>query len=133
MSEKEIKIEKVEIEKVHEGKMKEKEAIEVLERVIMADRFDGLFSSIGIIIEAMQSMINLYNKEKEKNKKLKKENNVLEIIHKSYKEMIEENNLISKDKNRVYEKEGLPALFEKVDIGTRIDELEKLLEEETDV
>ena len=61
-------------------------------------------------LEAIRSLYNLYNKEKEKNNKLKKENEknnklkkeneALEIIHECYKEMVEENNLISKDKIR---------------------------------
>ena len=48
--------------------------------------------------QAIEGILDLYQKEKENNKKLDRENQALEIIHKSYKEMIEENNLISKDK-----------------------------------
>lgn len=43
----------------------EEKAIEVLKRVLMANRFDGIFTSIDIIIEAIDIVLNLIKKQQE--------------------------------------------------------------------
>lgn len=55
--------------------MSEEKIIEVLKKVLTACRFDGLYTSQGIILEAIQGLLDLYTKEKEKNKEFKGEIN----------------------------------------------------------
>lgn len=83
--------------------MTEEEIIEVLQRVILANRFDGLYTSICIIIEAIQGLLDLYNKEKEKNKELETTIGLFKNANKNMATIVNESygkNFISKDKIR---------------------------------
>jgi antitoxin component HigA of HigAB toxin-antitoxin module len=44
--------------------MSEEEIIDIFETVIRANRFDGLYTSVDIIVEAMQGLLDLYNQTK---------------------------------------------------------------------
>ena len=97
--------------------MSEEKIIEILKKLIS---WKGMKVEIrDYEIEAIQGLLDLYNEEKNKNaslqkeiklmqncdlakviKKQEKEIEALKIIHNTYKEMIEENGYISKDKIR---------------------------------
>ena len=51
--------------------MREEEIKEVLENVIRTNKYSGLYSTVDVITEAIQGLLDLYEKEKEKNKTLK--------------------------------------------------------------
>lgn len=80
--------------------MGEDEAIEILKHVNLVRKFSGIYSTTEIIHEAIDTILDLYNKEKEKNKKLSQ-------CHLQYEEMTgvdlllpDKLNVISKDKIR---------------------------------
>lgn len=88
---------------------------------------DTIKSYLSIYKEAIQSLLDLYNKEKEKNKELEKYKTKHSLIKKHYiskdkiKEIIEE---LEQQEDWYIEHKGLDELY------GRIDTLKELLEEE---
>lgn len=122
----------------------EKQAIDVIETVIRANRFDGLYTSISIIIEAMQTILKLMDKQQKEIEELKEtEWKVVEIISdtndnleemfiklikifKTPKEKVK-TNCISKDKIReLINKRNAGIGYTSLEC---IEDIEKLLEE----
>ena len=115
--------------------MGEEEIMQVLNKVITANRFDGLFTDISMIINAIQGLLDLYNKEKEKYKGIEEGTTII-YINKNAKYVREdkiEKYYISKNKIRAKIKEvedeikKRPTLEE---LDWQLDILKELLEEE---
>lgn len=51
-------------------RVKEEEIKEVLGNVIRTNKYSGLYTTVDVITEAIQGLLNLYEQEKEKNKKI---------------------------------------------------------------
>ena len=106
----------------------EKEAIEILKRVNKANRFDGLYSSVGIIFEAQKTILNLIDKLQKDNYELDREN---QLIFEKNIELQKENeqyeeikNLISKEE--LFDIDYIKEFFiDKDKIRDKIIELEK--------
>ena len=50
---------------------------EIFNEVFIANKFDGIFTSNDIVIEAMRELLKLYEKQKQEIKKLKNETEML--------------------------------------------------------
>ena len=75
--------------------MSEEKIKEIFDTVFIANKFDGIFSSKDIIIEAMKELLKLYQEQKQLNEEHQKINGELRIKVKELEENL--NNSISKD------------------------------------
>lgn len=109
--------------------MSEEEIIKMLKEYSATNPFQKSMFYVSNLHEAIQGLLDLYNKEKEKNKIL---DNMLLVNKEQYEFIKNKDNYISKDKiKQCIEKLEIEKkfYFEKQVIQGRIDLLQELLEE----
>ena len=94
--------------------MSEEKIIDVIETVIIANRFDGVYTSIDIIIEAMKGLLDLYEEEKEKNRYLKSQIPRDRIFYFSEADYVSKNEIRKRmeQTKKVYDEEIKPYMIE---------------------
>lgn len=120
-------------------RVKEEEIKEVLENVVRTNKYSGLYTTVDVITDAIQGLLDLYEKEKEKNIYLTQELETRKWVKVKENGEVEPAFYISKDKIRElakkYEYVGngydctTASYKESQDIGRYIAYLELLKEE----
>ena len=109
--------------------MKEEEIIKNIENRIVISLKAGA-KYIGVTREEIQGLIDLYNKEKEKNRILEEKQNSLAFKTNNYMNEVLSNNIISKDKIREKIKVlEMEIRYDFIDNTKAIKVLKQLLEE----